>query len=85
MLLIESNSRAIAELLDGEAERRASGFDATTATRTLFVPYTLTRDAAIALAICKAHGLLLEKLDAMTPAAADVLFATTIAGPMPEN
>jgi hypothetical protein len=79
------NAQALRNLLDGEVERRVDGFDCTTAARTLFVPYNVTRDVATALAICKERGLLIEKLEAMTAAQADVLFATTIAQPLAEN
>jgi hypothetical protein len=52
-MVIETGGRAIAELLDGEAEAASGGFDCVTSLRTLFVPFTITRDAATALAVCK--------------------------------
>jgi hypothetical protein len=80
-----AGSREVRELLDGEVEPRPTGFAATTATRTLFVSYSVTRDAATALAICKERGLLIEKLEDMTAAQANLLYATTVAETPVEN
>lgn len=70
-------------LLDGEAIPHAGGFDAVTEHRAMWVPFTVTRDPAQALAICRERGLLLAKLNAMDPEAADMVYATTIATALP--
>jgi hypothetical protein len=75
----------IREVLDGEAERRLGGFDCSTAERQMFVPFSLTRDPATALAICRERGLLLAKLDRMTPLLAGVAYATTLATALLDN
>lgn len=42
-------------------------------------------DPATALAICKAQGVVVEKLRRMTPEKAAVVYATTLATATPEN
>jgi hypothetical protein len=68
----------VRELLDGEVERRASGFDCATAERVLYIPFSLTRDPAQALLVCRQSGLLRAKLDAMDRDTAHLLYQTTV-------
>ena len=67
VLSAELNRRALAETLDGEVERTSHGFAATTAERVLHVPYSLAADAAQALLITRAQGVVTEKLRNMEP------------------
>ena len=81
-MIAETGWAEQAAVLDGDVTPRVGGFDATTATRTLFVPSRLAGDAAGALIICQRDGLLIEKIERMSREAAEILFATTIAEPI---
>jgi hypothetical protein len=71
--------------LNGECVRSASGYDAITDDRILHIPHGKAGDPATALAICKAQGVVVEKLRRMTPEKAAVVYATTLATATPEN
>ena len=71
--------------LDGEVERTATGFNAATPTRRMFVPYDRTCDPAVALVICKAQGLVLAKLASMDDATAAITYALTFPRSVMEN
>lgn len=78
--------QALAQVLDGEAVRRLAGFDCEVSSgKTLFIPYSVTEDAATALLICKAQGLISSKLAAMDGDSESILYATTLPIPEPEN
>jgi hypothetical protein len=75
----------VRELLDGEVQRGLGGFECATKARLLFVPYAMATDAAAALLLCRERGLLREKLAAMTPDAAHVLYGSTVAAALDDN
>ena len=72
-------------VLDGEAQRRLKGFDASTDERVLYVPYAKAMDAAQAILLCRQGGVLRDKLARMDDAIAAVVYATTLASPKLEN
>lgn len=75
---IESGWKAVAIVLDGVVVPAPDGFQAETATRRMFVPYSRTRCPAEALAICKTEGLVADKLDSMSAEDADCWYAITL-------
>lgn len=64
--------------LDGEADRGLFGFNASTESRVLFVPYTRAADSAEAILLCQRHGFISEKLAQMNETAASITYFTTI-------
>jgi hypothetical protein len=81
----KNTEHELQQLLDGEAAVRPDGFDVLACSRTLFVPYHVTQDAAAALLICKLRGLVTAKLFAMDPARAWCLYMTTVPEPEQSN
>jgi hypothetical protein len=84
--ILEADSHSdLRRFLDGEVERTASGFNATTEARRMFVPFSFADDAAEALTVTKMHGLVAEKLNRMPADMAWVLYLTTLPPPAEEN
>jgi hypothetical protein len=81
----ESGWKATSAILDGACMPTKDGYEAETATKKLLVPYHMASDAAEALVVCMAQGLIVEKLRRMTPEKAAVVYITTIARPDPQN
>jgi hypothetical protein len=72
-------------LLDGEADPVPNGFHCATAERRMFVPFVVRRCPAMALAICREHGLLHAKVEGMSREDADLLYNTTLVTHAMEN
>ncbi|MGA2257661.1 MAG: hypothetical protein ABSG53_23620 [Thermoguttaceae bacterium] len=77
-----NNNREVLDVLDGEVNRAPNGFDCIGCGKTLFVPYGVTTDVATALLLCRQSGLCAEKLNAMDPARAWIVYLLTL--PRPE-
>jgi hypothetical protein len=56
-----------------------------TAERQMFVPFSLTRDPAQALLLCRQQGLLRTKIEGMNREDAELLYNTTVVTHATEN
>jgi hypothetical protein len=84
-MIPESGWKATSAILDGACMPTKDGYDAETATKKLLVPYSMATDAAAALVVCMAQGVIVEKLRRMSPEKATVVYLTTLATATPEN
>jgi hypothetical protein len=82
---IPGNPAELCQVLDGVAERRLFGYDAITDERVLHVPHAKAHDEAAALLICRRTGLLRDKLAAMEPTLAAIVYLTAITEPNTED
>jgi len=71
-------------ILDGEAIARPDGYAAETDDRVLFVSHAKAGDAASAVWLCRQQGIIRSKLPTQATAA-DILYATTLPRPEPQN